>query len=279
MKKILAGLLVFAMIFMMAACGSQDNKSENADGEMQEGVNMSNPWADSDKEGVLEATGFELNAPAGAANIAYSYNSSIGMAQLNYAMDDAMWVYRMQKTDALEDISGIYSEWDYTGDTLVAGMDAMEYSYASEPDSNGNMDCVRVINWYDAQNKVTHSLSALGPDLNGMDMASYAEKLLPEDLYSSFLGLHVNSNDGSDILVEEDGDKLKVNVSIFRLCTLDDGVGTYENGEINFESIDPSGEPIKCRLYYNSGSSLCLEVEESTWEYLPNGTVIDGFDN
>lgn len=333
MKKMIAGFLLGTMVFMLVACAPQNKVTEATEADIQKvdtteagtqeaesiaidapeeetyaGMSgMANPWVDSDKLGVFEATGFDLVAPTGAANVAYSYMPSTGMAQMNFTMDNAMWVYRVQPTDALEDISGIYCEWNYTGETKVAGMDAMEYSYASTPAGEfiDNMDCTRVINWYDAQNKVTHSLSVIGKDLNGMDTALYAEKLfypasgapesdgigpiseetakglLESDLYKSFLGRHVSGNDGSEITVEEGGEngRLKLNVSLFRLCSLDDGVGIYEYDTVSFHATDPSGNRIRCCLYYNSDNSLCLKVEESTWTYLPAGTVISGFDN
>lgn len=313
MKKKFIGFLFGAMVLLLAACAPQDKAADPAEVSTQEtetyqGMGMANPWVDSDQAGVLAATGFDLTAPAGAANVAYSYMPSTGMAQLNYTMNNAMWVYRMQPTEALEDISGIYCDWNDTWETKVAGMDAMEYSYISEPqsDSVDSMDCTRVVNWFDAQNKVTHSLTVIGTDLNGMDTAVYAENLYkvitknaPEsdgigpiseedakgifesDLYKSFLGHHVSGDDGSEITVEEGGEKgrLKVTVSLFRLCSLDDGEGIYEYDTISFHATDPSGSPIRCCLYYDSENSLCLEVEESTWEYLPAGTVIPGFDH
>lgn len=205
MKKKLVILIVGIMGIMLVACTPNDNKDENAqksakesesttldvsedamyvetdksEEEIYEGFGMANPWVDSDKEGVLEATGFDLAAPDNAVNVIYSYMPSTGMAQMNYNMENAMWVYRVQITDALEDISGIYCEWNYTGETKVDGMDAMEYSYASEPQGDylDDMSYMRVINWYDSVNKVTHSLSVIGTDLNGMDIAVYAENL------------------------------------------------------------------------------------------------------
>lgn len=194
MKRRLIGLILVVMGLTLAACGSKEKKTEVSAKEPaiivvedapeeeiyeEQGFGVPNPWVDSDEAGVLEATGFDLVAPEGATNIAYSYASSMGMAQLNFNMENAMWIYRMQPTEALEDISGIYCEWDYTGETKVAGMDAMEYSYASEIEGDyiDDMDCTRVVNWYDSKNKVTHSLSVLGKDLNGMDTVVYAENL------------------------------------------------------------------------------------------------------
>lgn len=208
MKKRLVGLLLGTMGLMLVACASQNKEAEipvfesiptdtsaneenttvddentaaidDEEEEIYHGMDMSNPWVDSDKAGVLEATGFDLSAPNGATNVAYSYMPSEGMVQMNYNMENAMWIYRIKPTEALEDISGIYNEWDYIGETKVAGMDAMEYSYASVPEGDylDDMECVRVINWFDAEKKVTYSLSVLGPDLNGMDTVVYAENL------------------------------------------------------------------------------------------------------
>ncbi len=194
MKKKLLGLTLGAMGLVLVACTPQKNdvkeaesggndieviELETADDEVYEGMNTINPWVDSDKEGVLEATGFNFVAPAEAANVAYSYMPSTGMAQMNYTQDYSMWVYRAQKTDVLEDISGMYYDWNLIEETKVAGMDAVEYSY-SLGGTDGFIDteeATRVINWYDAENKVTYSLSVIGNDLNGLDTAVYAENL------------------------------------------------------------------------------------------------------
>lgn len=328
MKVKLVGYILGVMAFMLVACASQEKTIEDIEVEVQEtedvaisageaeiyeGMEWLYPWVDSDKTGVYEATGFDLVAPPEAVNVAYSYMPSTGMAQLNYTMENAMWIYRMKSTEALEDISGIYCEWNYTGETKVAGMEAMEYSFVSEPEDDfiDGMACTRVLNWYDSHNKVTYSLVVSGIDLNGMDTIVYAENLFqltnngteildaPEsdgiapvedeiakgfketDSYKSFLGLHISDYDASEILVEEGGenDRLKVNVNLYRLCSLEDGVGIYENFVVSFHAKDPNGNLIRCCLYYNSDNSLCLEIEESTWEYLPTGTIISGFDN
>lgn len=194
MKKKLIGLMIGAMGVMLVACATPSKTTEGIapeavetevvepdtqEEEIYESAFMENPWVDSDKEEVLEATGFNLVAPAEAANVAYSYMPSTGMAQMNYTTGDAMWVYRMQPADALEDISGIYCEWNYTEEFQIAGMEAMEYGYSSEPEGDfiDDLDYTRVVNWYDAQNKITYSLSVMGKNLDGMDTAVYAENL------------------------------------------------------------------------------------------------------
>lgn len=206
MKKKLLVLTLGAMGLLLVSCNSktsdrdvaqntaydmaQDESSDkevidieiddSSEEDIYEGMAMGNPWVDSDKAGVLEATGFDMEAPADAANVAYSYMTGTGMAQMNYVMEDAMWVYRMQHTDELEDISGMHYDWNYIEDSLINGMNAVEYSYASGSEDGflDSLECVRVINWYDDENKVTHSLSVIGNDLNGMDTHVYAENLM-----------------------------------------------------------------------------------------------------
>ena len=198
MKKKLVTFIIAAMGLTLIACGSNAKKEEASEvtaaenteptiivddapeEEIYENTWMANPWVDSDRAGVLEATGFDMVAPEDSVNVIYSYMPSEGMAQMNYNFDNVMWVYRIKPTETLEDISGIYLEWNYTGETTVAGMDAMEYSYVSgeqEGDYIDNLDCTRVVNWFDSRNKVTYSLSAMGGNLNGMDTNVFAEDL------------------------------------------------------------------------------------------------------
>lgn len=159
---------------------TEDISINTEDTAIYEGMDMSGGWVDSDKEGVYVATGFDIVAPEGAANVAYSYMASTGMAQLNYTTGNAMWIYRMKPAEELEDISEIYCEWNYKEEIKVAGMDGIEYSYTSEQEGDyiDSLESTRVLNWYDAQNKVTYSLSVIGTDLNGLDTAVYAENLI-----------------------------------------------------------------------------------------------------
>lgn len=201
MKKRLLGITFGIVGVMLVACTSSEQSQnqvmeqsqdkevvvielDTSDDDVYEGMGMANPWVDSDKAGVLEATGFDLVAPEDAVNVAYSYMPSTGMAQLNYVWGNAMWVYRMQPSDELQDISGIYCEWNYTEETTVAGMDAVEYGYASGQDGDyiDSMEFTRVVNWYDAQNKVTYSLSVIGTDLDGLDTIVYAENLYNQQM-------------------------------------------------------------------------------------------------
>ena len=199
MKKRLVTFIIATMGLTLLACGSNDKKDEATkvteaenteptiivvddapEEEIYESAWMVNPWVDSDRAGVLEATGFDMEAPEGSVNVIYSYMPSEGMAQMNYIFENVMWIYRIKPAETLEDISGMHFEWNYTGETKISGMDAMEYSYVSgeqEGDYIDDLDCIRVINWFDAKNKVTYSLVVMGGNLNGMDTNVFAEDL------------------------------------------------------------------------------------------------------
>ncbi|MCR4963622.1 MAG: hypothetical protein K6B40_07075 [Firmicutes bacterium] len=291
-------LIVLAILALLSGCARTATDAGETDGETDAGIdNIANPWTESDQQGVLEATGFSLTAPEGAANIRYSYLAKSQLAQMRYLRNGAEWVYRIQSTDKLTDISGMEFEWLSQEEGAVAGKEAMYYAWSDrEPDSQyvDGASGVQVVNWYDAVSGVTYSLSAAGNDLNGMDMQVFAEEIyVPlqedaagdadaeqgEEIDAYFLGEHIRNNDGSvlNIAEKEDG-AFAVDVSIYRLCSLENGVGTFADHKITFTVEDPSGNPMTGVIYRDSGNSLSLQITDSTWELLPSGEVIDGFE-
>ncbi|MCR4705395.1 MAG: hypothetical protein K5641_04960 [Lachnospiraceae bacterium] len=186
MKKrlivILAGLLT---ITILNGCGE---KKESAPQEAKEKkeitTQIANPWSNSDKQGVKDALGFDMpDAPSDATQVSYSYMKDGGMAQLSYKTGERDWTYRMQKTDKLTDISGMYYDWDVTEQGKVGDYDAEYLTYSDATGEEEFIDdifCVWVVNWYDGAAGVTHSLSLSGKDLDGMDFQVYAESFLIE---------------------------------------------------------------------------------------------------
>lgn len=178
---------------VLAGCG----KSGKADGDKNQAdvmeattddaenpnamLQIENPWVETDKEGVSKATGLNIDAPEDATDVQYSYLETGDMAQVTFSYnshDD--WTFRMEKTDALEDISGLYYEWAFQDSVKVGGKEAMEYAYVEGADDSGMIDDlfgVQLINWYDDTTGITYSLSVLGKDLNGMDLQVIAENL------------------------------------------------------------------------------------------------------
>lgn len=156
-------------------------KTDSANTQADGNVTGENPWVSTDKDGILSATGLNINTPADATNAQYSYLKTSNVAQVTFSYaghDD--WTFRMQKTDKLEDISGLYYEWGYQESVMVSGKEAMSYAYAEGADDSGMIDDmfgVQLINWYDDSTGTTYSLSVLGNDLNGMDIQAIAENV------------------------------------------------------------------------------------------------------
>lgn len=179
MKKQL--LLVTALLLTVSVCGcgakSETNTSANETGENTE---IANPWTESDRGGVLDATGFDLSVPDGAENVAYSYMQEESLAQVTYTLDGNEWTYRVRPTDHLEDLSGMCYEWDIEEDSTVGDMEAKLYAYSEADEDSEYIDdifSVHVVNWYDDVEKSTHSLSVAGKNLDGLDIGAVAEQM------------------------------------------------------------------------------------------------------
>ncbi len=252
---------------------------------------LANPWTESDMQGVAEATGFEMTAPEGATDVVYGYMQAIGLAQMSYVLDETKWVYRIQAADELTDISGMAYEWTAEEEGKVAERNAVYYVYCAPED--GEENDVQVVNWYDAVTGVTYSLSAVSKDLDGMDIQAVAESLYvplqgdatgdadadsKSELADYFLGEHKRSYDESVLTVSDNNDgTFTIALSITRLCSLENGVGTFEDHKLNFEIEDPSENKMTGTIYRGSDDSLTVEITDSTWEYLKTGDVLEGF--
>ena len=287
-KKVLSVLLAMATgIFAITGCSSSIGKEDQS----AEQTGLANPWTKSDKQGVAEATGFEMTAPEGAAEASYSYMSDGGTAQLSFVLDGMKWTYRMQAAEELTDISGMAYGWTSQEEGTVSGRDAVYYTY-SAPD-NGTDGDVKVVNWYDGASGVTYSLSVSGKDSDKTDIRAYAELLYtpaqgdaadsPEENYEEelndyFLGEHKRSEDESTLTISDNGDgTFKVDISITRLCHLENGVGTFADHKMTFEADDPSGEKLSGVIYRDGDNSLVVKITDSTWELLPSDELLEGF--
>lgn len=267
------------------------------DAESTEGnAAIANPWTESDEGGVLAETGFDLQAPQNATDVKYSFMESSRLAQMTYQLDGASWVYRVQSASSLEDISGMNYEWTAAIDGSVSGRDAVYMSYVEQAENSeyiDGMNAVQVVNWYDEVTGTVYSLSASGPDLNGMDIQVYAEEVYDplqgevtdnpekdreEELKVYFLGEHVRSEDESSVSIKEKSDgTFGVDIRIIKLCLLEDGVGTFDEHVMSFVVKDPSGNDMAGRIYRDSDNSLVVEITDSTWEYLLTGERLTGF--
>lgn len=93
-KKLLALMLAFAMVFAMASCGSKEE-------EGSEGI--ANPVHECTIEEMAEATGISIDAPEGATDVAYAYiegtDDVAPVSQVIFTLDGQEYCYRAQSTD------------------------------------------------------------------------------------------------------------------------------------------------------------------------------------
>ena len=315
-KKICALALATIIAVGMAGCGSASEESQTAksvvsqkeesisttkevesvvsqnqgDISTSEEMEIANPWTESDRQGVLEATGYDMEAPDGATDVSYSYMTDEAMAQMSYELDGASWLYRMQATDELTNISGMNYGWTNEEEGTVSGMTAEYYSYTVE---DAEQNDVQLVVWYDPLTAVSYSLCASGEDLNGMDIQAYAESIYVSlqgeatddadadretELNDYFLGEHKRSSDESVLTISENEDgTFNINLSITKLCNLENGVGTFEDHKMTFVVQDPSENELSGVIYRDSDNSLTVKITESTWELLPTDEILDGF--
>lgn len=278
-------------VAVTAAEETTEAAAESSAAENADAVGLANPWTDTDQKGIEAATGFTMTAPEGADDIAYRYLASEGLAELQYTLNGEHWVYRMEMADALTDISGIYEEWTSEEDGSVSGRDAKYYSYFHMNDDT--IDDVNLVNWYDAVTGVTYSLSVTGSDLNGLDMQACAESIYEplqsdatddaeadrrNELQDYFLGEHARSEDGSSLNIAENSDgSFRVDLTVTRLCNLENGIGSFNDHKLSFTIQDPNGSDLTAVIYRDSDNSLCVRILESSWDYLPKDEVLEGF--
>ena len=295
-KKIALALAVIAVCAaFMTGCGSAKKEDTSAADNTEntententtENTQIANPWTESDEDGVAEATGFDLTAPDGATDVVYSYMEDGKMAQMTYVLDNAEWTYRAQQADELTDISGLSIKWTEETEGTVTDREA---AYYAGTDSDKN---VQLVNWYDIVPGVTYSLSATGKmEISTADMQKYAEGIFvptqgnaegdteDDDAAAYFVGEHKRSSDESLLTVTDNGDgTYKIDIKITKLCSLEDGEGTYADGKMTFTIKDPSDGDLTGEIYRGDGeNTLTVKFTDSTWSLIPNDEVFEGF--
>lgn len=111
-----------------------------------------------------------------------------------------------------------------------------------------------------------------------MDATDNPEVDPKNEIHGYFLGEHIKSYDESTLNISDNKDgTFRIDISITRLCSLENGVGTFDDHKMTFSVEDPNGENMVGMIYRDSDNSLVVEITDSVWNYLPNGEIIDGF--
>lgn len=107
MKKLLVLALAACCVLALAACTDRDPQPDSNQ--------IPNPVHECTAEELTEKTGITLNVPITAVDVAYSYiDGDSPLAQVSFVYQGQTYTYRGQKTQTVQDISGMYYEWTKT---------------------------------------------------------------------------------------------------------------------------------------------------------------------
>lgn len=146
--------------------------ADEASNEPEEGtVAIGNPWKDDvSADDVYKLIDAYFIVPDGAQDVTYRINESDRLAEMNFTLDDLAFCARMKPTEALEDISGLYYEWDGELDDTVSGAEAKFRSAVSDS------EMVHNVIWFD-ESGMSFSLMTSDKDLDGFDITAVVEAM------------------------------------------------------------------------------------------------------
>lgn len=200
----------------------------------------------------------------------------IGADELNYIQYSLTGVYldvssytggSVNRFDAASPlVHGTISDWsyEYTDAGVTVAADLEIRSGGSDAAQARKITVLLIQNPYscfDGYSIASISSENAEPDVSSSDDSAYVGEYLDED------------NEEPNLEIARNGDgKYIVQIGIFRLTSLSDGVGELTADGMNFRATDASGNPISGTITVD-GETATVTFTDSTWEYLPNGTA------
>ena len=137
------------------------------------GADMSDPWTDTNADGLMEALGFEFNVPGEAENVAYRILDGAALAELQFDLDGMSYTARIQPAEEWTDIFDMYYEWENTMDDFTIGGCPAWEARAADGEYTADL-CL----WFDAEPGLMYSLATVSEDdLDGFDLTAVAEQI------------------------------------------------------------------------------------------------------
>jgi len=124
MKKIIsytACISLFSVI--LAGCGAINNFKEKNSGFI---AGMPNPWTGIDEKQASEAAGFAFVLPENADKGNFRMMKMSNMVEMSFSMPGAECTARTMPSKKMEDISGMYYDWDIEKKGTVLGFSGEE---------------------------------------------------------------------------------------------------------------------------------------------------------
>ena len=274
------------MLLTLTACGQSITSNEapvNSDP-----VQIANPWRDITEAEAKAICPVSFAVPAGAEDPVWSVMDSAAdpsgipgaLIQLSFKLYGNIFTAREQVTgDDEADLSGMYYDWTYQMDEILKNWaDAVCHTYRWIGEDGYADLCL----WHDNGSGISYSLSVTAEDLDGFDLTAVVESLAAENSKpensrpdpDDFLGCYTNGSYDT-VTIGKSGDAYTMEVSLYRLTTLDKGTVSFTEEGVIFDSVDAGGNPIKLSFYRDGSDRYVLRIDESTWEYLEPGTIFD----
>ncbi len=139
-------------------------------------LSIPNPWTDVTAEQLMELSGMAFNVPKGAEEVSYYYLAESSLAEMTFTLNGQACCARISpiiSSDGhIEDISGLYYNWETSEDTEVGTCPAI-IKTAREEDGTQIKLCI----WHDIAPGITYSLSVKGKDLDNAAVRALAEEV------------------------------------------------------------------------------------------------------
>ncbi len=160
MKKLMSIILVVLCTVGLLACSSNPKKSQEATTQesgtaQQTAEGMPNPIVElNTKDELLEKLGGNVTIllPEEATELEYSFITGAEVGQVNFQFENDKYTQRVKKTKELEDISGMYVEFETTKDMVREGED-YQFTIRFNEGKEG------VSQWFDLPSNVSYSVS------------------------------------------------------------------------------------------------------------------------
>ena len=140
-------------------------------------VSMANPWEVMTAEELQNTIGIMFHAPKDADKVAYRWFAAASLAEMQFIMNGGDYTFRAQPValdvGEMPDISGLYFTWENQEPETVAGFSGLIGQAKTETG-----DTVERVLWYDNTTGIMHSLAVLAHDVDGLDLAAVAEKIV-----------------------------------------------------------------------------------------------------
>lgn len=138
---------------------------------------------------------------------------------------------------------------------------------ASQQESN-----VQTVEDTDSQTKEDETVDTEGSAVNELGNGEQAIEGMNSETTDNLSGEYVSPVDDStlSITVAVDG-SYSAELDLFRLTSIYDFTGKYENSILTMIGTDSAGNPITAEITF-SNEQATLTFTDSTWEYLENGT-------